>query len=87
MLVRKRKSEVRCGWPIEHIDSSLILLSELVMRVGQLESQLTKADKKISDMSRSVSKLHHFKQSVMDSFGAEDIGEIKQKVDQVPFFM
>ncbi|KAJ1558556.1 hypothetical protein HK405_013421, partial [Cladochytrium tenue] len=45
---------------------------ELQARVQQLESQLTRSDRRVAEMSRVVSKLASFKQSVMESLANDD---------------
>ncbi|KAJ1559905.1 hypothetical protein HK405_008917, partial [Cladochytrium tenue] len=51
---------------------------ELQARVQQLESQLTHSDRRAAEMSRVVSKLASFKQSVMESLANdEDVEELR----------
>lgn len=38
-----------------------------------MEGQVKRADDRIFDMSRAVSKLHHFKKSVLASIGQDDV--------------
>ncbi|KAJ3364323.1 hypothetical protein GGF31_000560 [Allomyces arbusculus] len=45
---------------------------ELVMRIAQLEAQLGKADKRVEDLTRTVTKLHQFRQQVFESFVDDD---------------
>ncbi|KAI9342766.1 hypothetical protein DFJ73DRAFT_842329 [Zopfochytrium polystomum] len=45
---------------------------ELVNRIAQLEGQLSRSEKRITEMSRVVSKLASFKQSVMESLANDD---------------
>lgn len=42
-------------------------------KISQLEKQLERADKRLVDMSKSLSKLHHFKQNVLESFEVNDL--------------
>ena len=50
-------------------------------RINTLESQQTKHEKKISEMSRAVSKLASFKQSVLESLANDDeMDELKGMV-------
>ncbi|KAJ3347792.1 hypothetical protein GGF32_006579, partial [Allomyces javanicus] len=45
---------------------------ELAMRIAQLEAQLGKADKRVEDLTRTVTKLHQFRQQVFESFVDDD---------------
>ncbi|KNE63298.1 hypothetical protein, variant [Allomyces macrogynus ATCC 38327] len=45
---------------------------ELDMRIAQLEAQLGKADKRAEDLTRTVTKLHQFRQQVFESFVDDD---------------
>ena len=47
-----------------------------------MESQLARADRKLAEMSKNAAKLHHFKQSVLDSFEADDYSDIKRKLTE-----
>lgn len=50
--------------------------SQLSLRITQLEQQLARSDKRIAEMSKSVSKLASFKQNVLSSF-ADDLEEFR----------
>jgi hypothetical protein len=58
---------------------------ELSLRISTLESQLSKSDKKISDMSKIVQKLHSFKQQVYESFVEDDslMSDLMNKTDNL----
>ncbi|KNE72570.1 hypothetical protein AMAG_17012 [Allomyces macrogynus ATCC 38327] len=45
---------------------------ELAMRITQLEEQLGKADKRVEVLTRTVTKLHQFRQQVFESFVDDD---------------
>ncbi|TPX39652.1 hypothetical protein SeMB42_g05262 [Synchytrium endobioticum] len=52
-------------------------IKDLQTRVSQLEIQLARSDKRIAEMSRAVTKLASFKQSVLESIADEDIEEVR----------
>jgi hypothetical protein len=49
------------------------MFSEMEMRIARLEEQLERSDKRTTEMTKSLSKLHHFKQNVLDSFELDDL--------------
>ncbi|KXS13121.1 hypothetical protein M427DRAFT_59016 [Gonapodya prolifera JEL478] len=50
------------------------------LRISQLEMQLSRADKRIAELSRSAQKLASFKQSVLQSFAEEDLEDVRDRV-------
>ncbi|KAI9136274.1 hypothetical protein BKA69DRAFT_1105224 [Paraphysoderma sedebokerense] len=52
-------------------------IKELQLRIAQLENQLLKADNRISDMSKSVSKLTSFKQQILESIADDDLSSLR----------
>ncbi|KAJ3288935.1 hypothetical protein HDU76_007604, partial [Blyttiomyces sp. JEL0837] len=53
-------------------------VKELQLRIEQLETLLTRSEKRVTEMSRAVTKLASFKQSVMESLANdEELEEIR----------
>ncbi|KAJ3337740.1 hypothetical protein HDU93_000630 [Gonapodya sp. JEL0774] len=50
------------------------------LRTSQLEMQLSRADKRIAELTRSAHKLASFKQSVLQSFAEEDLEDVRDRV-------
>eukprot|EP00158_Paraphelidium_tribonemae_P002656 Partr_v1_DN25541_c0_g1_i7_m20654 len=53
---------------------------ELNARLQQLDISLARSEKRTAEMSKAMSKLSHFKQSVLDSFEEDDYGDIRRKL-------
>ena len=49
-----------------------------------LEYELTKSNKHIQDLSRTISKLTQFKQNIMQSLSVEDLSKVKSRVLHLP---